>query len=80
MSIFLYSADEKPDPTLVILNQNYSYGYEFYGAQAQVGLTPQTDKCFLSMSQALASNRGAMLVGGPGVGKTETVKVRIVTI
>ena len=69
------SLDEKPEPSVTILNQEYSYGYEFYGAQPQVGLTPQTDKCFLSISQALASNRGAMLVGGPGAGKTETVKV-----
>ena len=61
----------------MMLDKQYSYGCEFYGAQPQVGLTPQTDKCYLSMSQAVAMNRGAMLAGGPGVGKTETVRVRL---
>ena len=75
MFSYFNSLDEKPEPSLAMLSQEYLYGYEFYGAQPQVGLTPQTDKCFLSMSQALTSNRGAMLVGGPGAGKTETVKV-----
>lgn len=61
-----------------MLDQVYEYGCEFYGAQPIVGLTPLTDKCYLSLSQALSNNRGAMLVGNPAVGKTETIKVRLV--
>ena len=59
----------------MILEQSYEYGCEFYGAQPMVGLTPLTDKCFLSMSQAVTSRRGVMVSGASCVGKTETVKV-----
>ncbi len=58
-----------------MLEQSYIYGCEFYGAQPQVGLTPQTDKCYLSMSQAVSNGKGSIISGGPGAGKTETIKV-----
>ena len=44
-------SDEGPEPYIQILEQNYEYGCEFYGASPMIGLTPLTDKCFLSMSQ-----------------------------
>ena len=68
-------ADGKRVPRIMLLEQSYQYGCEFYGAQSVVGLTPLTDKCFLSMSQAMSSQRGVMLTGSSCVGKTETVKV-----
>ena len=74
-NLLVLISDEKYEPVVMMLDQQYTYGCEFYGAQPIVGLTPITDKCYLSMSQALQANKGAMLTGGTGSGKTETVKV-----
>ncbi len=63
----------------MMLDQQYTYGCEFYGAQPIVGLTPLTDKCYLSMSQSVADCKGAMLTGVTGAGKTETAKVSVKT-
>ena len=68
-------ADGKPQPLLTMLDQNYAYGGEFSGAQQVVGFTPLTDKCFLSLSQAISNIKGGMLTGQAAVGKTETIKV-----
>ena len=66
------------EPALYMLDEKFEYGCEFYGAQPTVGITALTDKCFLSMSQAIANNRGSVVVGGTGAGKTETVKVKYI--
>ena len=63
------------EPVIYILEDQYKVGCEFYGAQPTIGLTPITDRCFLSMSQAISVHKGAILYGTTGVGKTETVKV-----
>ena len=60
---------------LYILDESYEYGCEFYGAAPAIGLTPLTERCFLSMSHAITQCKGASLCGASGVGKTETVKV-----
>ena len=65
---------------LYILDESYEYGCEFYGAAPAIGLTPLTERCFLSMSQAITQCKGASLCGASGVGKTETVKVTVFTI
>ena len=69
--------DGSPKPVMYMLDEPYTYGCEFYGSVPMPGLTPMTDKAYLSMSQALAANTGAMLSGHNSCGKTETVKVRI---
>lgn len=69
------SLGSKPEPCLYMLEQRFSYGCEFYGAQPLLGMTPHIDKCFLTMSQAVGQYKGAMVTGATGVGKTETVKV-----
>ncbi len=60
-----------------MLDQQYRYGCEFYGATPIIAYTLQTDKHFLSLSQSLAQGCGGLLTGGAGAGKTETVKVRM---
>ena len=61
---------------MYMLEERYSYGCEFYGAQPLIGLTPLTDKCYLSMSQAMSTCMGSMVAGDTATGKTETVKVK----
>ncbi|KAJ1151043.1 hypothetical protein NDU88_003830 [Pleurodeles waltl] len=59
---------------LNILDAQYKYGCEFYGAKIQLIMNPTTEKCFLAMSQAMQKVNGVALQGDHGVGKTETTK------
>lgn len=72
---FFNISEEEREPLIWILDTSYHYCNEFYGAEPGVALTPVTDKCFLTMSQALSNVQGSHLCGPVGVGKTETVKV-----
>ena len=65
---------------MYMLEERYDYGCEFYGAQSLIGLTPLTDKCYLSMSQAMGSCKGGMVTGDTATGKTETVKVELLNM
>ncbi|XP_052089132.1 uncharacterized protein LOC127725852 isoform X10 [Mytilus californianus] len=65
---------EEYEPLIWILDSSYHYSNEFYGAEPGVALTPVTERCFLTMSQAINNVQGSHIVGPGGVGKTETVK------
>lgn len=73
ISLVLF-AEDKYEPLIWILDTSYMYGNEFYGTNAGVALTPVTERCFLTMSQALNNYQGSCVAGPVGVGKTETVK------
>ncbi|KAM8953036.1 dynein axonemal heavy chain 5-like [Pelodytes ibericus] len=57
-----------------ILDVEYLYGCEFYGAHSGLIMNPVTEKCFLKISQMLQQASGVVLQGDHGVGKTETIK------
>lgn len=57
-----------------MLDTKFNYGYEFLSCNSPVMLTPLTERCFLSLTQALAYNFGGYLVGPTSAGKTQTVK------
>jgi len=67
--------EERVEPLIWILDTSYQYGNEFYGMNPGVALTPVTEKCFLTMSQALQRCQGSSVTGPVGSGKTETLKV-----
>ena len=71
----IISAEEKYEPLIWILDSSYQYNNEFYGMSPGIALTPMTERCFLTMTQALQRYQGSCVSGPVGVGKTETVRV-----
>lgn len=52
----------------------FNYGFEYQGVIERLAFTPLIDKCFLSMTQALAQKLGGSPFGPAGTGKTESIK------